>query len=510
MKKKYISIITAALISTIGAAQSINEALNFGQSDVLGTARFTAMSGAFGALGGDLSALQVNPAGSSIFLHNTAGFTFGYQHLKNNSSFAGENGAAKENEFHIPQAGAVYVFENYNPQATVNKFSFGLTYDQQKNLEQNFLARGTSNESIGSYFTNLANGIPLDLFTTRPGESLDDLYRFLGETNFNNLGVTNSELQTAYLGYETYLFDPADPNDLENTQYISNTTTNNTYHSYSQQGTGFNGKFSLNGSLALQNKFYIGLNLNAHFINFERITSYFERPNQSSRLSSIYFENNLSTIGSGFSFQLGGIAKINKFLRLGLSYDSPTWYTISDETTQYLSTSSQEFGNATANPFIVNVFPNYKLRTPGQIKASAALIFAPSTLVSLDYGYKNYGNIKLRSRENQNFELQNKGLSNRLTAASSIRMGAEHRLKNWSLRAGARFEQSPFESKDLQDDLYGFSAGLGYNFGRIKIDFAYSYYQVNMQQDLLKTGLSNTVQLERNDSNYIMSFIFDM
>ncbi|GAL66736.1 putative hemin receptor [Jejuia pallidilutea] len=47
------------------------------------------------------------------------------------------------------------------------------------------------------------------------------------------------------------------------------------------------------------------------------------------------FENNLSTRGSGFSFQLGGILKLTNEFRVGLTYDSPTWYTIEEETSQF-------------------------------------------------------------------------------------------------------------------------------------------------------------------------------
>ena len=39
-------------------AQNINDVVRFGLEDIQGTARFQALSGAFGALGGDLSALK--------------------------------------------------------------------------------------------------------------------------------------------------------------------------------------------------------------------------------------------------------------------------------------------------------------------------------------------------------------------------------------------------------------------------------------------------------------------
>ena len=44
--------------------QSVTDILNVTADNYIGTARFQAMGGAFGALGGDLSAININPAGS--------------------------------------------------------------------------------------------------------------------------------------------------------------------------------------------------------------------------------------------------------------------------------------------------------------------------------------------------------------------------------------------------------------------------------------------------------------
>ncbi len=62
-------ILTFAILiaSTYTAfSQSFNHndlGILFSEDDNYGTARFEAMSGAFGALGGDVSALGINPAG---------------------------------------------------------------------------------------------------------------------------------------------------------------------------------------------------------------------------------------------------------------------------------------------------------------------------------------------------------------------------------------------------------------------------------------------------------------
>jgi long-subunit fatty acid transport protein len=60
-------------------------------------------------------------------------------------------------------------------------------------------------------------------------------------------------------------------------------------------------------------------------------------------ISKLRFDNDLYTYGTGFSFQVGAIAKVTNEMRVGLAYESSTWYNLSDELSQKLvSVSSQQ------------------------------------------------------------------------------------------------------------------------------------------------------------------------
>ena len=61
---------TALFMSQFLAAQTLNDVSYLTRSGLYGSARYTSMAGAFGALGGDLSAINVNPAGSAVFNDN--------------------------------------------------------------------------------------------------------------------------------------------------------------------------------------------------------------------------------------------------------------------------------------------------------------------------------------------------------------------------------------------------------------------------------------------------------
>ena len=73
MKKIVFLLITAFSIPL--QAQDISDAVRFAQENLNGTARFRSMGGAFGALGGDFSSININPAGSVVFANSQVGFT---------------------------------------------------------------------------------------------------------------------------------------------------------------------------------------------------------------------------------------------------------------------------------------------------------------------------------------------------------------------------------------------------------------------------------------------------
>ncbi|WP_121667969.1 OmpP1/FadL family transporter [Mesonia aquimarina] len=513
MIKKVIVSSFLALLGWTAQSQNIAEALDFSTEKLSGTARFTGMSGAFGALGGDISSLKVNPAGSSVFLNNYASFSINNRSYNNDVSFLGERSSNRNNNIDLNQAGAVLVFKNANEKAAVSKFSLGFTYDKTNNFKNSYHPSGVNSTSIADYFVGLANGVPLDLFTPRQGESLEDLYVYLGETNFSAEGYNNNDLQTAYLGYETFIFDAVNPGDIENTAYESNVSGNSFQQQYNYISTGLNGKLSVNGSFAINDKFLFGLNLNSHFINYNRTTSFYEEIGSQSEVNEIYFRNELETLGRGFSFQIGGIAMLTDMIRVGASWTSPTWNTISEESTQYLDTYSEGFDEpyVVADPRVINIYPDYQLRTPGKLTGSLGLVFGVSGLLSFDYSYKDYSGIEYDSDFNRAaFNAQNNRIDQLLKPASTYRLGGEYRVKAWSFRGGYRYQESPYENEDLMSELTGYSFGLGYSFGTLKLDFAYDFSTQEYNAAVLNSGLSEPVFIENNLSNYVLTLSFDL
>lgn len=503
--KKYILLAVSFFAAATAFAQddlnTASDALRYTDDDMNGTARFRSMSGAFGALGGDLSAIMINPAGSAVFSYNSGTVSFTYYNTGNKASYFGNNTKTNDNSLDLNQIGAVFVFNNSNPDAFMNKFTLGFNYENTNNFDNSIYYSGINpSNSIDKYFLNYANGIG-----TQGGIPLSVLnsadYRYL---NFAD--------QQAYLGYNAYIFNPESP-DPNNTRYETNVPGGSYYQQNFIETNGYNGKIAFNFGTQLKKRFYLGLNLNMHFSDYIKDYSIFENYNSSSGLQNVQFNNRRYTYGGGFSFNLGGIAKITEALRLGVAYESPTWMNLQDEISQSIVTNCPdcEDGNLIINdPGVTFILDDYTIKSPSKYTGSLAYIFGQSGLISIDYSFRDYGNTKYTSSR---YNIINEELSSTLRLAGELRVGGEYRIKNFSVRGGYRFEQSPYKNKQTVGNLNGFSTGLGFAFGNSKIDLSYAYFNRKYDVSLLPTvpsGITDSGRINSNNNNITLSLTMDL
>ncbi|ULC58832.1 outer membrane protein transport protein [Flaviramulus sp. BrNp1-15] len=506
MKKLSLLFIGILSMSSV-YAQDISDALRYSQSEIQGTARFRALSGAFGALGGDMSAVSINPASSAVFTRSHASITASNLDVENNTQYFNGLGNSNESNFDINQGGVAFVFASNNS-SPWRKFTLAISYERTNNYDDNWFAFGNNtnddgqfSNSIASYFYDFADGKRLDEISAFPGESISDAYLDIGDA----FGFAH---QQAFLGFESFILEPDDINDDGNTTYFSNVASGNFEHDYSYFATGYNGKVSFNFAAQYEDNLYLGLNLNSHFIDYQRTNLLFEdNTNAGSTVNYIEFENNLSTTGNGFSFQVGGIMKLSPEFRVGLTYDSPTWYSIDEETTQYLATDGDN-GFIEVFPDVVNIYPRYRLKTPSKVTGSLAYVFSNQGLISFDYSKKDYS--KTEFRPQQDYNDINTAMSNVLTDASTYRIGGEYKVKQFSFRGGYRFEESPYADGVTVGDLNGYSLGIGYNFGNTKLDLTFDESERSFETPLYNVGLIDTATIDRKNSNITLSLSFNI
>ncbi len=507
--KKLLMLSIGLLVTPFIEAQDITDAIRYSMDEIEGTARYRAMSGAFGALGGDMSSVNINPAGSAIFNNSHASISLGLTNNKNDVNYFSGNNSSSNSNIDLNQLGAAFIFENINTNSKWKKFSLSVAYDRSANFDDDWVASGQNTNSIDSYFLSFTNNveIPFGVLKLQPGENIEQAYADIRNTQYGYA------MQQAFLGYWSGIIDPEnlDNNTNDNeTNYLSNIASGNFNQNYLYSSTGYNGKLAFNFAADYDDKLFFGINLNSHFIDYEKFTQLREtNSNTGSLVNNLVFENLLSTTGSGFSVQLGTIAKLTNELRVGLTYNSPTWYRISEELVQGIDSNiaDPEIGYISS---VTNVYEEYKLQTPGKITASLAYVFGKKGLLSFDYSLKDYSNTKFKPTSDILFSSLNNDINNNLTAAATYKVGGEYRYKQISFRGGYRFEESPYEDNNSYGDLNGYSLGLGYNFGNLNLDFAFSQAKRDMEYQLYNIGLTDSASIESKITNFVLTLGFNI
>lgn len=497
MKRYYTFIVLLAC--TFVTAQNTSDVLRYSTENLQGTARFQAMGGAFGALGGDLSALNINPAGSAVFNNSLFTFSGTAYNTDNSATYFGTTRSTSDTNIDINQVGGVLVFKSANPESGWNKMAIAGNYDIIQNFDSQVLINGTSNQGIDNYFLNFANGVPFGSLLLQENEFIEDAYLDIGaQQGFGD--------QQAFLGYYGGLIDPDTMEDA-NTSYIRTADYSTVNQSLVRNTTGYNSKFTVNFASQYEEKLNIGASLNFHTVLYDRYDEFTETGyDTGSEIQRTTFDNLLRTEGSGFSFSVGAIAKLNDVVRIGGSYQSPTWYRFTDDLSQRINSDLADSDINFIDLNVVNLFPRYTLKTPSKLTGSAAFIFGKSGLISVDYGYQDMSQAELGPTGDANFAAVNETVSNELGAVSTIRVGGEYRIKRFSLRGGYRFEQSPYANTDIVGDLYGLSAGIGYDFGGSRLDLSLSRTERDLMERLFDTGLDTPATINAINTNATLSY----
>ena len=494
-------------------AQDLTDAVRYSMDEIQGTARFRAMSGAFGALGGDMSSITINPAGSAIFNSSHFSLSLGVFSTNNDVTYdvnsTNRTNSFSDSNFDLNQLGAAFVFKNRNIDSPWKTFTFGMAYDRSRDFDEDWVASGTNTTSIDSYFLSNANNSNITFGTLKlqPNEFIEDAYASIGTLN------NGYQIQQAFLGYWSGIIDPLNLDDNTNdneTNYVSNIEGGNFNQNYLYSATGYNGKMAFNFATEYDDKIFFGINLNAHFINYERFTRLDEsNSNPGSIVNNLAFENLLTTNGAGFSFQLGTIIKLTPQLRAGVSYNSPTWFRISEELVQGINSNNADPDIGFISD-VINIFPDYRLESPGKITGSLAYVFGRKGLLSFDYAVKDYANATFRPTVDRFFSNLNTNIGNTLTSASTFRIGGEYRIRQLSLRGGYRFEESPYKDANFFGDLNGYSLGLGYSFGDFNLDLAFSQAERDINYQLYTTGLTDSARIESRFTDVMLTFGFNI
>jgi hypothetical protein len=481
-------------------SQTINDVNYFLGSELNGTARYNSMAGAFGALGGDLTSISINPAGSSVFLYSEIGATLTHKNKVVESNYFGNSVNKTDNNQKFDQIGAVFVFNNTNSKSPWTRVSAGINSHKVSKFDQNSRVNGFNTTGVDNYFLYFADGLTFENLPLYDGETVSEVYRILGEEN-------GFAAQQAFLGYQAYLINPLNFADGE-TRYYSNVEYAKVDHELEVISNGLHRKTALNFSALYSGVLHLGVNLNFHKLEYHSYQNFLETNQYSdSPVYNIGFKNDVSSFGNGFSGQFGAILKLKK-LRLGFAYDSPQFIELVDETKQSLTSTYIDQGiiiKEKIDPGVLNLYDSYQLKLPSKRTLSLAYIFGVTGLISLDYTTQNAANTFLTQNEDSEYlnDLSNM-LTNSFESIQTLRIGGEYRIKNISLRAG--FLNRNNAQRDINDSDQAITFGIGFDLGSNSMNLSFVQLNENKKFTLFSEGLNDPYTLSNAITQLSISY----
>ena len=269
MLKKSILILSISAAYFV-QAQDVSVIRNsidaYSNSNFQGSAKFNAMGGSNGALGGDASSLLTNPAGLGVAISGELSGTLSVSNYENTSTFGGSSNRYRNTRGDLGNVGGVLTFQLMTESAW--KFI---------NLGVNF-----SSQSLDNYIETPGNtNVGFDF----PGNTRSTLARHAydryGSLTKSSFGVGANYNNALYLGAGLNFFNASF--DQSDTAALTSQAGNTDFYSkqgtpFSEASSGFSASFGVIGKL--NRNFRLGASIETPtFWQIDRSYSFYNDPN---------------------------------------------------------------------------------------------------------------------------------------------------------------------------------------------------------------------------------------
>lgn len=247
MIKKSLAVMTvaAAFFAQAQDASLVRNSVDiYSNNSINGSSKFNSMAGSMGALGGDVSVLNTNPAGIGVAIAGDLSGTLNISNSKNTTSLSGNAYDYTIKNTDLGQMGGIAVFE-----------LSGKTPWKFLNVGVNY-----TNNSIEDYSETPGNGnITFDL----PGEQLaysGHAYNRIGDLTKMSIGVGGNYDNTYYVGLGLNLLGATvNQDDSAAMTFSSDNVTeifNKQYTPFYEEASGFSASIGVIGKV--NNQFRLG------------------------------------------------------------------------------------------------------------------------------------------------------------------------------------------------------------------------------------------------------------
>ena len=312
--KKIFLILTGAFSFACAQAQEPADALRYSWYVPGASARIQAVGGAMGALGGDITASFVNPAGLAFYKTGDFILSPSYHFGKTKATYLGRTEKENSSKFNWGATGFV-VGTGENNTGRIRNSSFSIAYNRTADFNSDILYRGQNNQSSYSqkYLEEIRNN------NVKDGNVLSSAYPFGSSLAFN-----------------TYWIDTVGGSTNGNFQFQSraaNLLSTGLLQQNSIHTTGGIDEVALGLAVNLHDKLMVGGSIGVPYLHYRRESEFVEADatsNASNHFNYAMVNETLKTSGVGFNIKAGLIYKPTESWRLGLALHSPTFYTLTD------------------------------------------------------------------------------------------------------------------------------------------------------------------------------------
>ena len=528
--KKSIILAILGLMPTAMMAQGAIDAYTLSQSDLRGTARYMSMAGAFGALGGDLSTLNQNPAGIGVYRKSEVGVTLNLDFQNSSTVAQGFKMTDSQTKFSFNNFG--YVGAAQLDSEVMPFFTWGCTFSRVAQFDRVFHGSiGSLNASLSNYQAALANSY---------GCYADEM----NSTEYYNPYQSSYAPWSSILSYQAYMINP-DSHGENFTGLMGDGTTGNSQ--FMMREKGYIDEYSINFGGNISDVVYWGIGVGITDLDYSQESWYDEElqnayvaaPETSQPDGNYYIvdgnayyklHNFLRTTGSGYNFKLGLIAKPINELRIGFAVHTPTYYELTDSYYAGVNYSYEPNdmlydiveGYADTNNG-VDGWSDYKLQTPWRMIASVAGVIGGRGILSFDYEYRGTNSMKMSDINGNEYYDVTADVENYYKSTNIIRLGGEYRITpQFSVRAGYSWQSSPVKdevandkvnvytagtipSYTLDNTLQHITAGIGYRSGGFYGDLAYVHRRRENTYHAFSPIVDNGNMLEASPSAEVIN-----
>lgn len=458
-------------------AQVPEDALRYSWIPNNGTARNMATGGVMGSLGGDITATFTNPAGIGLFKTNEVVFTPGWLMNRNKINYRDSTNKNQKNKFNQGPMGVILAFnDKYDTKQSAavsiafnQTASFGNTYrysglNNYSSFSEQFAEEFARNKYSIGQILNSSSPSP---FTVSPA-----FYTNLIDT------VRINDSTVVIKGAPETLLDAG----FAVRQDVLRKTRGGIYELALAYAHNYN------------DKWLIGAGMGIPFVYYNSQTDFTESDTSASPtdFSSFTFSDRFTTQGVGVNIRLGVIYRPQEYFRLGFSLQTPTFMSLTDKRSTYLSTTfnnPRDTFSIGSETFSVNQSNEntYQQYSPWKAQISGSYVFREvenvkrqRAFISADVEYVNHRGTKFKSGDDEPsssektyFKQLTRVVKNQYKGAFNFRVGGEVKFNVVMARLGFAYYGNPYKESPVKGRQMLMSGGLGYRNKGFFIDLTY-------------------------------------